>query len=221
MRCSFTLVSTGDEGKIMRTLGTLSILGALAVAVGCGSSSDGNTGTTNGGTSASMGGTSAAGGATGGTSATVTGGSISAGGNGGAASTETCNIPACLANIMAGCMPSGNCTQATDASGVTNKCYDNGVKTGTSITIATMGFTMTAKNATSTCYSVEGTISALTFKDGSGTVVGTGSADMGTGTVTVTCTGGQPVALNSGCDSVTSALNPLGGTTCTAGSCTF
>ena len=195
----------------MRTLVTCSVICALALMVGCGSDSDATTGTATGGAAGSTGGTANAGGdsATGGASAT-----------GGSSSTDACNVPACLGDAMIGCVPSGPCTQASSATLATDKCFESGVKTETQLAIATMSFSMVAKNATSTCYSLGGPFSAFSVKDGSGTEIGTGSVDMTTLVITLTCNGGQPVVLNAACNYIADALNPMS-STCTAGTCAF
>jgi len=122
---------------------------------------------------------------------------------------------------MNGCIPSGPCTKATTATSATDKCYDSGVKTETLISYTTMTVTVVAKNATtSTCYSVEGTLTTPSFKDGSGAVVATGTVNIVSGEITVTCNGGQPVTLNAGCSYIADALNPLS-SSCTDGTCAF
>ena len=196
----------------MRTLVTCSAICALALMVGCGSDSDANTGTAAGGAAGSTGGTANAGGdsATGGASAT-----------GGSSSTDACNVPACLGDLLTtGCTPSGPCTKATTATAATDKCFESGVKTETLVSLLTASFTMTAKNATSTCYSFGGAFSAFSVKDGSGTEIGTGSVDLTTMSITVACNGAQPVVLNAACNFMTDALNPFS-SSCTAGTCTF
>jgi hypothetical protein len=57
--------------------------------------------------------------------------------------------------------------------------------------------------------------STLTIKDGSGKTIGTTTTDSA-GNTTVTCTGGQPVTLDSGCDLAGSSSSD----NCTAGTCT-
>jgi hypothetical protein len=89
--------------------------------------------------------------------------------------------------------------------------------------------TLTYKNGASTCYSVDITgISmtgasgplTMTFKNASGSTLATGTVDTTTNAVTITCTGGAPVTLNSACD--TASYAGAGSTTssCTTGTCT-
>ncbi len=75
-----------------------------------------------------------------------------------------------------------------------------------------------------TCLTMSGPVSAtgpttLTMKDGSGKAIGTLSFDTAAGTTTVTCTGGQPVVVDSSCNLGTSAGDSTT-STCTTGACT-
>jgi hypothetical protein len=60
----------------------------------------------------------------------------------------------------------------------------------------------------------------MTFMDGSGKTLGTGTVDTTTNAVTITCTGGQPVTLNSSCDTASYAGAGSTASTCTTGTCT-
>ena len=170
--------------------GTFLALGALVLASGCGGSSSSNDG-----------------------------GSSSSANDGGG--TGACNYPSCVASLVASCAPSGTCTEQTDsATYATNDCYSNGVNVLTSIDSTSGTATVTYKKGTSTCYSIEvaglsGT-STVTIKNASGAAVATGTQDSNTGVTTVVCPGGQPVTLNSDCETVASG----GTTTCTTGTCT-
>jgi hypothetical protein len=197
----------------MRALGTSLAMGILALTVGCGdSSSSGKDGGTGG-----AGGTIGTG--TGGTGGTGTGGT------GGAGASGSCNFPSCLTALFtAECQPSGTCITQSDATGYTgNTCYSNGVKVIGTIDMASLSLIMTYKNSKGVCYSMQVSEDAttgggvFTFKNSSGTVVGSGTSD-GT-TTTITCTGGQPVTLDSTCD--TSSFDPTAASdTCTKGTCT-
>ena len=190
----------------MGKLGLLSVLGVLALIVGCGSSTTGSN-DNDAGT-----------GGTGGVGATKgTGGTGTVGGSG---STEPCNIPSCLADLMNNCAPSGTCVDQLDTTTFAdNVCFSNGIKIITTVDTTTSVIVMTYKNGSSTCYTVElsGTTTSETIavKNPSGSVVATGTGD--TTSTTFTCTGGQPVTLNPNCDSTA-----LTGDTsnCTAGTCT-
>jgi hypothetical protein len=180
----------------MRTFGTFLTVGILALTAGCGGSSssslDGGGG---------IGGNSGAGG-------------------GGGGSTGACNMPSCL-NVSQSCIPSGTCIEQADATtGATNLCYSNGVKIISTVD-ASLNLTSTVKNATTTCWSMTGSLTsflgggALTLKNASGATVGTLTSDQTTGATSVTCTGASaPVVLSDACNAGASAS-----ASCTTGAC--
>jgi len=214
-----------------------------SVAAGGGSAATGGVGGTSTSGSIAVGGSALAGGgastqstggslgvggsttATGGTLNTATGGVAAVGGSGG---TGDCNIPLCLFNMYTACPgPStGACieqSETTATTSTTGTCYSNGTKAFSTVDLATFDTIMTFENGSTVCYSQEieltgsgtTTISASTYKDGSGNVVATGTWDETTNVTTVTCTGGQPIVLNSACDDSTSVM-----LNCSAGVCT-
>ncbi|MGA7744487.1 MAG: hypothetical protein ABSF35_24495 [Polyangia bacterium] len=225
----------------MRTLGIFLAFEILALTVGCGGNS---TASTDGGGGAQQGPVAGAGGGGGTTMAGpiagtggaggggVAGGGSGAGGIGGSAG--SCNYPSCLASLATTCVPSGSCVSQTDTTTfATNTCYSNGVKEIESVNVNTttgsVTVTLTYEKGNSTCYSVDvAGISAagsggpitMTFKNASGSTIGTGTVDSTTNAVTITCTGGQPVILNSSCDTSSYAAASSTTSTCTAGVCT-
>jgi len=156
------------------------------------------------------------------------GGSVNPGIDGGAA--VACNMPTCMAAVAQDCVPSGTCVTQTDtATATTSTCYTNGVKT-VQQTGAT-GITVTAKNTTGVCYSMAIDLASIIaaaaggainvpVKNGAGAVIATLSVDSASQQTSVTCPGGQPVLLNSGCTGAVS-INTSGGASsnCTAGTC--
>lgn len=196
----------------MRTFGTLSAVGILALAAGCGGSS--STGVDGGGGAAGGGGGISGNGG-------MLGGNGGAGGGGGGAA-GTCNYPSCLASMATTCQPTGTCVEQSDlTTGVSNQCYANGVKVLTSFNLATQAIVLTYKNGSTTCYSLEVGASAtgaetLTVKNASGATIATGTSD-GT-TSTVTCSGGSAVTLNAACQGAMGG--PSSTTQCTTGTCT-
>jgi hypothetical protein len=122
-------------------------------------------------------------------------------------------------------------SQTDLTTGSTNICYSNGVKAIEALNInmstGSVTMTMTYKNGSSTCYSVDiggltatgGGTPTLTFKNASGSTVATGTVDSTTNAVTITCTGGQPVTLNSSCDTASYASAGTGTADCTTGTC--
>lgn len=197
----------------MRTLGTLVVLGLLAIGIGCGdSSSNGDSGAPLGGSGGGFGG-------------------VGGFGGGGAGGGGTCNFPSCFAPIATDCIPSGTCVKQTNAAaGSSNICYSNGVKALSALSISgsAISYVVTFKNASKTCYSMtidpsavlSGGAVAMTIKDPSGTTVGTMSLDTATGQGSVTCTNQAPVPLGSEC---TAGMDPTGttagSTACTEGAC--
>ncbi len=193
----------------MCTFGNISLIGALALIVGCSSSSSSGAAGTGGYSS------------NGGTGSTVGGTGTTLGGN---ASTGNCNMPSCVMTLMSSCVPSGTCTSQLDmATFNTSMCFSNGVKVGMVIDMTSGAATMTFKNGTTTCYSILETADAsgngqLTFKNASGATVATGTRDANRNVTTITCPGGQPVTLNSDCSSPVPSSDT---TTCTNGTCTL
>ncbi len=145
------------------------------------------------------------------------------GGSSSSNSTGACNYPSCLASLDATCAPSGTCVDQMDATtGLGNSCYSNGVKVLTTYDFTSQNIVATIKNAGGTCYTFNiGTSAAgdstyaYIIKNASGQTVATGTRDAA-GTTIITCTGGQPVTLNSSCDTATLIAN----SSCTPGTCT-
>jgi len=148
-----------------------------------------------------------------------TGGANGSGGGGAGGQGGGCNYPSCLASLAATCTPSGTCVAQTDlTTGMSSVCYSNGVKVVSSIDQAAQSIVLTFKNGSSICYSyVLGGSSAGSIRDASGQVIATVELDAA-GAVSVTCTGGQPTALNSSCD--VNAFSGATGSSCTVGACT-
>jgi len=187
----------------MRELGMIVVLGVAGLAVACGGSS-------------SSGSDSGAGGAAGGAA-----GGLGTGGTSGGGASGSCNMPTCLSTALTGCEPSGTCaTQSGTTIFDTNICYSNGVKVITAVDLSTYAVSVTFKSATKTCLTMSGTGAAtsttLTMKNGSGTTIGTMTEDTSASAsvTTVTCTGGQPVTLDSSCD-----FGASSGASCTDGAC--
>lgn len=198
---------------------------AFAVAVaGCGSSSSnpdagsgGNGGQTanggNGGSSSGSGGVGATGGAGG-----------HASGTGGSGAVNCGNIPSCVANLFTSdCLPTGACVEQIDLTNETfNACYANGVKILESANQTSMMVTVRYQksNGTACLTEVSGPAdangaSSATIANPAGTVVATLSDD-GAGNTTITCTGGQPVAIT---DPGNCGMSMSMSTTCTDGTC--
>jgi hypothetical protein len=208
-----TSVVTGGVGNI-GTSGTLAVGGNAPATGGASTQSTGG--------ALGVGGSTAA---TGGALNTATGGMAAVGGSGGAGD---CNMPLCLFNMYTACPgPStGACTIQSETTATTSKtgtCYSNGTKAFSTMDLTTFVTTMIFENGSTVCYSQDikltgsGTtaISATTHKDGAGNVVATSTWDETTHVTTVTCTGGQPIVLNSACDDSTSVM-----LNCAAGVCT-
>jgi hypothetical protein len=121
------------------------------------------------------------------------------------------------------CLPSGTCTQqGVISSGSANICYPNGVKEIIGVD-GTFMASVTVKNGGTTCFTMAGSVVplisggaiTLTLKSGTGTVIGTVTADVTANQLSVTCTGGQPVMLDPSCIGGLSAASA-----CTQGVCT-
>jgi hypothetical protein len=127
----------------------------------------------------------------------------------------SCKLPSCLGNLDTGCVPSGTCSQTTDdTTGDVYSCYTNGITRGDLTDPNTGDQILTAKNATSTCYSIDyvgndigsdiATTATVTNRSDAGvaTLHATVAPDGVTTSWSVTCSGGAPVALDSACKSV-------------------
>ena len=196
----------------LRSLARMASIGcALTLGVGaCGSSSSSGTGGSGGGTAATGGASGAAGGATG------TGGTPGTGGGAAGGAPSCGDLPACVASLVSACpLASSSCVIAASAAGnvSTEKiCFGNGVKvvrSGTNDLNTGAGSISNSvtKNGV-VCYTVDGTFNSndppttpqvLSFKDPAGTELAKFSSDTTTfpNPTTVTCTGGQPVMINS------------------------
>jgi hypothetical protein len=174
----------------------------------CGSSSSSGTGGSGGGATATGGASGAAGGAKG------TAGASGTGGTGGAVSCG--DLPACVASLVAACpLASTSCAVAASVSGNTTThkiCLGNSVKvvdaTTNDLTTGDSSSSISVSKNGVVCYTLDGTSNSndpvttphlLSFKDATGTEVATFSSDVSTypNPTTVTCTGGQPVAITS------------------------
>jgi hypothetical protein len=188
---------------------------------GAGGAGAGN-GAGGGGGGAASGGPGAAGGA----------GNGSGGGGGGGGAVDGGGVPACtipcLADIVGGCVPGGACVQqGTVVSGL-NTCYANGVMT--TLMFGTEALVLTyRKPGGAACYSIETLADALaqratyTYKDASGTTIGTGAVDAVSRTFTFTCDGQSYDLGTSGCGTLppTPGVVGTGGAaaSCTEGPC--
>jgi hypothetical protein len=174
--------------------------GASDAGVANGSDGGSETATGDGGSEAGTGG--------GGDNGKVT----SADGGGDAGS---CTLPSCLGSLDTGCMPTGTCSQTTDdTTGDVYSCYANGITRGDLTDPNTGDQILTAKNATSTCYSIDyvgndigsdiATTATVTNRSDAGvaTLHVTVAPDGVTTSWSVTCSGGAPVALDSACKNV-------------------
>lgn len=212
----------------MRLANTLIIASACLLTVSCGSSDD-NSGHNSGnvGGNAGIGGNAGTGGnANVGGNGSV-GGNANVGGNastGGSAAnngTGNCNVPSCLSTYASTCVPSGTCvTQLDLQTFASNTCYSNGIKFITTVDLTTNSVISTIKNGSIVCYSifVDGTdTGVMTLKNASGATVATLSSDAA-GNDVVTCTGEQPVVLDSSCANE-SPIGSTDTTECTDGTC--
>jgi hypothetical protein len=130
-----------------------------------------------------------------------------------------CNAPACFAELKKDCQPAGACVQQLSGND-TNQCYDNGVMAVTVTDASALKMSTKVSKAARTCYVIEFDLAAAMLgksevgliRDGSGAIVAV-LGDDPSGRNSVTCTGGQPVVLNEGCDFTG------GASTCAAGAC--
>ena len=195
-----------------------SVACALALGVGaCGSSSSSGTGGSGGGIAATGGASGVTGGASGAPGgAPGTGGTPGTGGSGVGGAPSCGDLPACVASLVAACpLAASTCLVFGTASGnvsTSNICFGNGVKVVHSVTndpntgAGSVSNSVT-KNGT-VCYTLDGTFNSfdaatapqvLSFKNAAGVEVAIFSSDTTTypNPTTVTCTGGQPVMINS------------------------
>jgi hypothetical protein len=111
-----------------------------------------------------------------------------------------CNIPECYSSVLSRCLPMGECMSTMTDSNF-NLCFSNGVKflTATMFGSSTFSANSQAINPDgSPCYSsdvqfINGMIEA-TFRDATGAVFATTTANMETMMSTITCTG-QPTVV--------------------------
>ena len=83
------------------------------------------------------------------------GGTLDGGTSLGTACKQSCLVT--LSNMVAGCQPSGTCTQQLTGTSSGAICYSNGVKfkvTMTSSSSGAMSMSMSAKKGSATCYSM-------------------------------------------------------------------
>lgn len=121
---------------------------------------------------------------------------------GAAAPNPACMFPACISDLIARCPPMGECSMTPFGSGPMTTCFANGVKLKTNIMfgvdLSIMGQTLNPDG--SMCYAFDGMSAGeginLTWHDSAGNVAATGTANMATMALTVTCTGAAPVTLN-------------------------
>jgi hypothetical protein len=135
--------------------------------------------------------------------------------DGGDAGSEagSCLLPACLTNLTTSCVPSGTCSETDDSANATAyQCYASGVKLSNVINLDGDNVVI-AKSSTGVCYSFTFTGNDLgnvptdvPVTNGSDAGVATIHQDIASDGVTqvwsVTCAGGQPIALDPSCESV-------------------
>jgi len=120
-----------------------------------------------------------------------------------AGSAPACSLPACISDLVARCPPMGECSMTPFGNGPLTTCFANGIKVKTNIMFGTdlsiMGQTLNPDG--STCYAFDGMSAGdginLTWRDATGNVAATGTANMATMALSVTCTGAtMPVTLD-------------------------
>ncbi|HEY4184071.1 MAG TPA: hypothetical protein VGP07_03340 [Polyangia bacterium] len=184
-------------------------LGALGLTACSSSSSSGGGGqggatVPTGGASGALGGTTGGGGTSGGGlggSAGAAGGSTGAAG-GTIGTTGDCgDLPACIADVISGCVPAGTCLVAAsgvDTTSTHDICYGDGIKAVNTVTndinAGTGINTITFYKAGATCYSLSSAFDSssltrtYTLTNADGVAVGTLNTVTANGTVTsVTC----------------------------------
>jgi hypothetical protein len=126
------------------------------------------------------------------------------------AASGPCGEATCLTSLFRTCVPEGSCTLGGAGgphTSVSFMCYSNGVKVtsqggwnGTNVYRE-----LTVRRDDTTCYDVvaaespsgEGTTYVITGPGGK--QVATGTTDLGTKAITVTCTGAKPTVINDAC----------------------
>ena len=150
--------------------------------------------------------------------------------SGGLDAGSVCSEVPCLAAILLPCQPAAPCTSAqsgtTAPAETTNTCYANGVKHQSVSRLVGNDFfaTLTGKRETGVCYTIEVSLSLAStpttalyvFRDGAGNQVATGTAEVNTDVVIVTCNGGTPTPLSQACQDTASTSSA-----CTDGPCTY
>jgi len=158
--------------------------------------------------------------------------------SGGAATSNSCSLPDCLAQLIAGFEPVAPCTLQIATQGNTDTtaiCYANGSKS-----VFSSDFTPLAAGQATTkqtyskggalLFSIEATgandgstpLSSI-FRDSTGKEVARATADVGSSKLMVTCTGGAPTAVDGACW-LSKLIGPLddagmGTQNCTQGTC--
>jgi hypothetical protein len=128
--------------------------------------------------------------------------------------------PSCVADLFTACLPSGTCmTQSSGTNSTT--CYSNGYRQSTTYDPGTMTAIIRVEKSGMACYTLEsrtsGTTSTITYKNAAGMPVATSTSMTGTPSlVTITCTGGQPVMV----DTMSAACRPAGSADASAPMCT-
>jgi hypothetical protein len=116
------------------------------------------------------------------------------------------------------CIPAGACTSQVGNQGMT-VCYANGLTYVNAISGSGSAATsvLTVSNGSTRCFTgtasaaaQTGTTVTFSLQNPAGTTIATLTQDTSTGQATVTCLGGQSVALNAACS---------GGTGCSLGTC--
>ena len=140
-----------------------------------------------------------------------------------ASTARTCNWPSCMTSAGKDCLPAGDCVQqGSYSTGSANICYSNGVKEIIGID-RSFNASMTVKNATTTCFTMIGSVLPLmtgggvvtmSLQNAAGNVIGSVTQDLSTNQLTVTCTDSQPVVLDPACITGLSMSNA-----CTSGTC--
>ena len=131
-----------------------------------------------------------------------------------------CTWPSCVTDLLATCVPSGECTAQLDmVAGAMTSCYANGVIVQNAANAPWSGLE-TCKKGSVVFYSIESGTQfvagipagmAFTIRDGSGTTVATGGLSDSTGLV-VSCSTGPTFGLPATCDLPSSdAARPDGG----------
>jgi hypothetical protein len=152
-----------------------------------------------------------------------TGGASATGGTGGTGGPTTCNWPSCMSSAGTDCLPAGDCIQqGSYSTGSANICYANGVKEIIGLDLS-FNASVTMKNASKTCFTMNGSVLplitgggvvTLSLEDRAGNTIGSVVEDLTSNQLTVTCTGSKPVVLDPSCITGLSPSNA-----CTSGTC--